>query len=73
MARYKLGVDVGGTYTDIVLADKSAGSLIIEKVPSTPDNPARAVIAGLKALRQRGIASGEIEFFGHGTTGSTNT
>jgi N-methylhydantoinase A/oxoprolinase/acetone carboxylase beta subunit len=48
MARYRLGVDVGGTHTDIVLADETTGSLIIEKVPSTPGNPARAVIAGLK-------------------------
>ena len=72
MSRYRLGVDVGGTHTDIVLADETTGGLIIEKVPSTPDNPARAVIAGLEALGARGVAPGEIEFFGHGTTVSTN-
>ena len=73
MSRYRLGGDVGGTHTDIVLADKTARNLIIEKVPSTPDNPARAVIAGLEKLSQRGIAADEIEFFGHGTTVSTNS
>ncbi len=45
MSRYRLGVDVGGTHTDIVLVDGTAGRLIIEKVPSSPENPARAVIA----------------------------
>ena len=72
MSRYRLGVDVGGTHTDIVLADTTAGKLIIEKVPSTPDHPARAVIEGLETLGTLGIAPGEIEFFGHGTTVSTN-
>ncbi len=45
MSRYRLGVDVGGTHTDFVPVDGTAGRLIIEKVPSTPENPARAVIA----------------------------
>ncbi len=72
MSRYRLGVDVGGTHTDIVLADARSNEPIIEKIPSTPDNPARAVIAGLDRLLQRGIVPDEIAFFGHGTTVATN-
>jgi N-methylhydantoinase A len=72
MGQYRLGVDVGGTHTDIVLADEDTGDLIIEKVPSTPNRPARAVISGLESLRARGIAPDQIDFFGHGTTVSTN-
>ena len=40
--RYRLGVDVGGTPTDLVLFDTSTGALMVEKVSSTPKNPALA-------------------------------
>ena len=46
-ARYRLGVDVGGTHTDLILLDVTDGSIEIEKVSSTPANPALGVLAGL--------------------------
>jgi N-methylhydantoinase A len=71
-ARYRLGVDVGGTHTDLVLLDTQTGDLVVEKVASTPKNPALGVLDGLARLIARGIAPGEIGFFAHGTTITTN-
>jgi N-methylhydantoinase A len=71
-ARYRLGVDVGGTHTDLVLLDKTSGDLLVEKVSSTPKNPALGVLNGLQRFVARGVAPGEIEFFAHGTTITTN-
>jgi N-methylhydantoinase A len=70
--RYRLGVDVGGTHTDLVLLDTASGSLMVEKVPSTPRNPALGVLDGLNNFVAKGIAPGTIEFFAHGTTITTN-
>ena len=71
-APYRLGVDVGGTHTDLVLLDSASGDILIEKVPSTPANPALAVLDGLGRFVRRGIAPEAIGFFAHGTTITTN-
>jgi N-methylhydantoinase A len=71
-SRYRLGVDVGGTHTDLVLLDTVNGELIVEKVASTPANPALGVLDGVARFIARGIAPGEIGFFAHGTTITTN-
>ena len=71
MSEYRLGVDVGGTHTDLVLVDGSGG-MRVEKVPSTPGNPSIAVLEGIRRLIDSGIAPEEIGFFGHGTTVTTN-
>ena len=71
-ARYRLGVDVGGTHTDLVLLDRTSGQLLVEKVSSTPKNPALGVLNGLKRFLARGVAPDAIEFFAHGTTITTN-
>ncbi|MBZ4686721.1 MAG: hydantoinase [Clostridiales bacterium] len=47
---YKLGVDTGGTFTDIGLIDERTGQIAVTKVSSTPDNPALAVLEGIKKL-----------------------
>jgi N-methylhydantoinase A len=70
--RYRLGVDVGGTHTDLVLLDLSDGSIAIEKVPTTPANPALAVLAGVERFAGAGVRPQDIEFFSHGTTITTN-
>jgi N-methylhydantoinase A/oxoprolinase/acetone carboxylase beta subunit len=70
--RYRLGVDVGGTHTDLVLFDPATGELIVEKVSSTPDNPALGVLDGVRRLIARGIDPASIAFFAHGTTIATN-
>src|SRR5262245_33760391 len=71
-SRYRLGVDVGGTHTDLVLLDTMTGELLVEKVASTPKNPALGVLDGVARLVARGIAPAEIGFFAHGTTITTN-
>jgi N-methylhydantoinase A len=71
MPPYRLGVDVGGTHTDLVLTDVATGEFRIAKVASTPSNPAVGVMSGIASLL--GPAnSGAIEFFAHGTTVTTN-
>ncbi|MBI4184564.1 MAG: hydantoinase/oxoprolinase family protein [Proteobacteria bacterium] len=72
MTTYRLGVDIGGTFTDIVLLDPN-GTLHSKKVLSTPDDYSRAIEEGVLALLQStGIAAGDIIEFGHGTTIATN-
>jgi N-methylhydantoinase A len=71
-ARYRLGVDVGGTHTDLVVLDAATGTLMVEKVSSTPKNPALGVLNGVGRFIARGVAPDAIEFFAHGTTITTN-
>jgi N-methylhydantoinase A len=71
-AQYRLGVDVGGTHTDLVLLDAATGQVMVEKVSSTPKNPALGVLDGVARFAKRGIAPGSIVFFAHGTTITTN-
>src|SRR5580704_5913922 len=70
--RYRLGVDVGGTHTDLVLLDAASGELMVEKVASTPTNPALGVLDGVQRFIARGVKPEAIEFFAHGTTITTN-
>ncbi|MBW2057735.1 MAG: hydantoinase/oxoprolinase family protein [Deltaproteobacteria bacterium] len=70
---YRMGVDTGGTFTDLCVLDESSGRLAVTKVPSTPSNPALAVIAGIKKLIQsEGILPQRTRFLIHGTTVATN-
>lgn len=68
MSAYRVSADIGGTFTDLVV-EPSDGPVYAGKVPTTPDDPARGVVAGLAALL--GDLSG-IEFFVHGTTVGLN-
>jgi N-methylhydantoinase A len=70
--KYRLGVDVGGTHTDLVLLDAVGGTLAVEKVSTTPKNPALGVMHGIENFAARGIDLSAIEFFSHGTTITTN-
>ena len=71
MAPYRLGVDIGGTHTDLVLTDIATRRFRIAKVASTPGNPALGVVTGIAALLSD-VSPGDIEFFAHGTTVTTN-
>ena len=64
-----IGVDIGGTFTDVVVLDLEHPSIEIGKVASTPDDPSRALPAGLDAL---GVSSSDVELVVHGTTVATN-
>src|SRR6266852_3138330 len=70
--RYRLGVDVGGTHTDLVLLDTTTGELSVEKVASTPKNPALGVLEGVGRFIAKGSPPSQIGFFAHGTTITTN-
>src|SRR5437588_12676620 len=71
--RYRLGVDVGGTHTDLVLLDSARREILIEKVASPPKNPALGALDGVARFLARGIAPSQIDFFAHGTTITTNS
>ena len=72
--RYRLGVDVGGTFTDLVLYDVETNAMELTKTPSTPANQAEGVTTGIEMLIDRlGVPAAEIGFFIHGTTVATNT
>ncbi len=74
MNRYKLGIDIGGTFTDFVMLDDAKGWMEVGKCLTTPDDPSRAVVEGFtEILRKTGIAAGEVVIAIHGTTLVTNT
>ena len=70
--KYRLGVDVGGTHTDLVLLDVGTGALRSRRWRRTPANPALGVMRGIGNFAARGIDPATIEFFAHGTTITTN-
>ena len=68
-----LGVDTGGTFTDFVALNARTGEIATFKVPSVPEDPARAVLAGVERLRDRhGVDPARIGRFIFGTTVATN-
>ncbi|MEO8132611.1 MAG: hydantoinase/oxoprolinase family protein [Betaproteobacteria bacterium] len=67
--RCRIGIDVGGTFTDFVLANMTTGELTRYKEPSVPSDPSRSVERGLKPLLERAhVAPDEVELIVHGTT-----
>src|SRR5215470_5769749 len=69
----RLGVDVGGTFTDVALWDESAGRLTTFKLPSVPADPAEGILAGIRLILARdGVAPAAVAFVAHGTTVATN-
>lgn len=69
---YRVATDTGGTFNDFVIFDESSGTYRIMKVPSTPRSPEQALLNGLAALEQEGMALDSISVFTHGTTVGTN-
>ncbi|MPZ55360.1 MAG: hydantoinase/oxoprolinase family protein [Rhizobiales bacterium] len=72
MAEWMVGVDTGGTFTDLVAFAPGSGELRTIKVPSEPSDPSTAVINALNELFRTGIAPSEIGSLVHGTTVATN-
>ena len=71
---YRLGVDVGGTFTDLLLLDERRARVFTAKVPSTPSDSSIGVVNGIeKICREAGIDPTEIDDVMHGTTVATNT
>ena len=70
---YRIGIDVGGTFTDFTMIDEQAGTVHFHKVPSTPDDPSRAIAEGVgQMLENHAVPPGEVSHVGHGTTVATN-
>ena len=69
----RIGVDVGGTFTDLILVDEESGRITVDKVPSTPDDPARGTGEGIRELCSKaGVGLAEVDNLLHGTTVATN-
>ncbi len=74
MPTYRLGIDIGGTFTDFSLLDEATGALVGFKWPTVPDDPARGVIEGLRALvAETRVAPADLGYLVHGTTIAINT
>jgi N-methylhydantoinase A len=70
---YRLGVDVGGTFTDLLLLDDATGGFWRHKTPSTPHDSSEGILNGVIALcAEAGISARDIAVFLHGTTVATN-
>jgi len=70
----RIAVDTGGTFTDFCVMDTDDGTIRVFKAPSTPSNPADAILTGIDAaLAECGCSGSDISFLVHGTTVATNT
>ena len=72
MPHWMIGVDTGGTFTDLIAVERDGGELRLAKVPSVPGDPSRAVNDALEKLFAGGVKPAEIMLFVHGTTVATN-
>lgn len=71
--RIRIGIDTGGTFTDVVAFDEDAGTLTTTKTPSTPEDPADGFIHGIdKVLALLGATGADVTTVAHGTTVATN-
>jgi N-methylhydantoinase A len=74
--RLRVGVDSGGTFTDICMFDETKGDIFVWKVSSTPQDPslgiANAVEQGLQEVSRISTRTADVSYFGHGTTVATN-
>ena len=70
----RLGIDVGGTFTDFLLSNDSTGDIHLLKTPTTAEDQSVAVLAGIeKIIAAAGVPASEIAILVHGTTVSANT
>ncbi|HEX5860233.1 MAG TPA: hydantoinase/oxoprolinase family protein, partial [Nocardioides sp.] len=73
MRRIRIGIDTGGTFTDVVALDEGTGELVTTKTPSTPADPADGFMTGIDRILERLGATGEdVTAISHGTTVATN-
>ena len=73
MDDYALAIDVGGTFTDVVLLNLDTGDVQLLKTPSTPDDPSRGFTTGIsRILSENGVTYSQVRRIFHGTTIATN-
>ena len=69
----RLGVDVGGTFTDLIYLDDEAGRILVHKLATTPDDPSEGTVRGIRELtEQAGVSPSALDQVFHGTTIATN-
>jgi 5-oxoprolinase (ATP-hydrolysing)/N-methylhydantoinase A len=69
----RLGVDVGGTFTDLIYVDDEAGTVLVHKLPTTPEDPSQGTVRGIEELTARaGESPSSLDQVFHGTTIATN-
>ena len=70
---WRIGIDIGGTFTDVAMVEEASGRIGIAKVPTTPKDFGQGVIEGIEAgLRDNAIAPADVAFLAHATTVVTN-
>ena len=70
---HRLGVDIGGTFTDFALVDDDSGTLLLHKQLTSPEDPSRSVLSGVQALLERAsLPLSALRSIAHGTTLVTN-
>ena len=70
---HRLGVDVGGTFTDLLLVNDETAELFRVKTPSTPADPSEGVLVGVRRIcEESGVRAGDLAYVMHGTTVATN-
>ncbi|MBO0847863.1 MAG: hydantoinase/oxoprolinase family protein [Pseudonocardia sp.] len=72
---WRIGVDAGGTFTDVCLFDEETAQVLVTKVSSTPADPGQAVMAGVREILSAADATprpGQVSYFAHGSTVATN-
>jgi N-methylhydantoinase A/oxoprolinase/acetone carboxylase beta subunit len=69
----RLGVDVGGTFTDLIYVDDETGAILVHKVATTPEDPSQGTVQGLREIAEQAqVAPSELDQVFHGTTIATN-
>src|SRR5579859_1376571 len=70
---WRIGIDTGGTFTDVVFFREESGEIAAWKVSTTPRDPSAAAVGGIvEGLGRQGARPGEVTYVGHGTTVATN-
>jgi N-methylhydantoinase A len=72
MSGWMVGVDAGGTFTDLIAVAPASGQVRFAKVASVPADPSQAVMSALEEVFRQGVDPAEVAFFAHGTTVATN-
>src|ERR1700743_311074 len=69
----QIGVDIGGTFTDLQIFDARHGRIVAHKLPTTPEDPSIALVEGIKTAGRRfGFTLSDVGYLMHGTTIATN-
>ena len=64
---WRVGVDIGGTFTDVALVDEASGRIGVAKVPTTPDDFSQGVVGGLRqGLERHGVEAAAVSLLSHG-------